>query len=41
VKILSVPWDVYIPIGASTLIEPSFLLLTIAIHHSASEPRRV
>jgi hypothetical protein len=40
-KLLSVPWDVYIPIGASILIAPSFLLLTIAIHYSAPEWKRV
>jgi hypothetical protein len=40
-KVLPVPWDVYIPIGASILIAPSFLLLTIAIHYAAPEPRRV
>jgi hypothetical protein len=40
-KLLPIPWDVYIPIGASILIAPSFLLLTISIHYSAPESRRV
>jgi hypothetical protein len=40
-KILPVPWDVYIPIGASILIAPSFLLLTIAIHYAAPASKRV
>jgi hypothetical protein len=40
-KLLPIPWDVYIPIGASLLIAPSFLLLTIAIHYSAPESKRV
>ncbi|VXC21541.1 hypothetical protein ARTHRO9AX_220256 [Arthrobacter sp. 9AX] len=29
------PWDVWVPIGASALIAPALVLLTVKIHHSA------
>ncbi|MGX1160841.1 hypothetical protein FBY31_0791 [Arthrobacter sp. SLBN-100] len=35
------PWDVWIPIGASTLIAPAFLLLTVSIHYSTPAEVRV
>jgi hypothetical protein len=38
---IPVPWDVYIPIGASLLLAPSFVLLTISLHHSAPSAARL
>jgi hypothetical protein len=35
------PWDVWVPIGASALIAPAFLLLTVAVHHAAPAQQRV
>lgn len=35
------PWDVWIPIGASALIAPSFFLLTVSIHHSSPAEGRI
>lgn len=39
--VLVSPWDVWIPIGASALIAPSFLLLTVSIHYSSPGEGRV
>lgn len=38
---LSSPWDVWVPIGASALIAPSFVLLTVSIHYSCSTAAKV
>lgn len=38
---LSVPWDQIIPIGASLLIAPSFILLMVSVHYAAPEARRL
>ena len=38
---LSQPWDPIIPIGASLLITPSFLLLMISVHYAASQPAKI
>jgi len=38
---LSPPWDIAIPVGASILIAPSFVLLTVGIHYSAPESKRI
>jgi len=35
------PWDPVIPIGASLLIAPSFLLLMISVHHAAPEHAKI
>ena len=35
------PWDVWIPIGASALVAPAFLLLTVSIHYSSPAEGRV
>jgi len=35
------PWDVWIPIGASALIAPAFMLLTVGIHYSTPAEGRV
>ncbi|HEY6686856.1 MAG TPA: hypothetical protein VI094_11685 [Propionibacteriaceae bacterium] len=39
--ILRQPWDPIIPIGASLLIAPSFLLLMISVHYAAPQPARI
>lgn len=38
---LRVPWDQIIPIGASLLIAPSFVLLMVSLHYAAPEAKRV
>lgn len=38
---LRVPWDEIIPIGASILIAPLFVLLMVSIHYTAPEPKRM
>lgn len=39
--VMVVPWDVWIPIGASALIAPAFLLLTVSIHYSSPAEGRI
>ncbi len=39
--LLSAPWDIALPVGASILIAPSFVLLMIGIHHSVPERARI
>jgi hypothetical protein len=39
--VLAPPWDVWVPIGASALLAPSFLLLTVAVHYAAPQESRV
>jgi hypothetical protein len=39
--ILRQPWDPIIPIGASLLIAPSFLLLMISVHYAAPQPAKI
>jgi hypothetical protein len=39
--ILTQPWDPIIPIGASLLIAPSFLLLMISVHYAAPQPAKI
>ena len=38
---LRVPWDQIIPIGASLLIAPSFILLMVSLHYAAPEAKRI
>jgi hypothetical protein len=39
--LLRQPWDPIIPIGASLLIAPSFLLLMISVHYAAQQPTKI
>jgi hypothetical protein len=39
--LLMQPWDPIIPIGASLLIAPSFLLLMISIHYAATQSAKI
>lgn len=38
---LSVPWDQVAPIGASILIAPTFVLLTVSLHSATDETKRI
>ncbi len=35
------PWDIAIPVAASILIAPSFVLLTVGIHYATPESKRI
>ena len=37
----SPPWDIALPVGASILIAPSFVLLMVGVHYSVSESKRI
>ncbi|TNB71466.1 hypothetical protein FHJ30_12225 [Arthrobacter sp. BB-1] len=39
--LFSSPWDVWVPIGASALLAPSFVLLTVSVHYSCSAAAKV
>jgi hypothetical protein len=38
---LTVPWDQIIPIGASILIAPSFLLLMVSLYYATAETKKI
>ncbi len=40
-SLLSAPWDIALPVGASILIAPSFVLLMVGVHYSAAESKRI
>lgn len=40
-SLLSPPWDIALPVGASILIAPSFVLLMVGVHYSAPESKRI
>lgn len=35
------PWDIGLPVGASILIAPSFVLLMVGVHYSTAESKRI
>jgi hypothetical protein len=39
--VLRAPWDMALPVGASILIAPSFVLLMIGVHYAASDSKRI
>jgi hypothetical protein len=39
--LLRPPWDIALPVGASILIAPCFVLLMVGVHHAAAESKRI
>jgi hypothetical protein len=39
--LLRAPWDIALPVGASILIAPCFVLLMVGVHHAAAESKRI
>jgi hypothetical protein len=35
------PWDIRLPVGASILIAPCFVLLMVGVHHATAESKRI